>query len=99
MYSLNQVPATNIRRDVGEAAEPMCRHKSLAAGQSMGRYGVFPGCRPLKASGGLLLCHTAMVRLGSYPEAPVSLKRSRRPLDTGGVQGTRRGTTLAPGHS
>lgn len=96
MYSLNQVPATNIRRDVGEAAEPMGRHKSLAAGQSMGRYGVFPGCRPLKASGGLLLCHTAMVRLGSYPE---SLKRSRRPLDTGGVQGTRRGTTLAPGHS
>lgn len=85
---------------MGDAAEPRVdTKKSLAAGQGMGRCGLFPGHRLLEASRGLLLCHTTMVRLGSCPEPPVSLKRSRRPPDTGGVQGTRGGITLAPGHS
>lgn len=76
----------------------MQTQSSLIAEQGMGRSGLFPGHRLLEASGALLLCYTAIVRLGSCPEALISPQRSRRPPDTG-EQGIRGGITLVPRHS
>lgn len=89
MYSLSQVPATGLRKGVGAAAEPTCRHKEEpCCWAGLWQIWAVPCPQTSGSIRGSPVLSYSTVRLGSCPEAPISLERSRGPPDTGKVQET-----------